>query len=207
MAIKGLSIPVIGDYSVTDSGSVSYSNPAVADRAVEYSASWETTDDNPLYADNTIVEQDSGTFQSGTLTLGTADLPQSLSERILGLKKNVIKYANGKTVTELIYDDNAKSPYLGFGIIELHQIDNNDKYRAVFLPKIKFKIPEEAATTKGDSIDWQTKSIEASILRSDQSDDIYKNPWMIDAWFDSESEALVYLMYKCGATVSSEAEG
>ncbi len=199
MAIKGLSIPVIGDYKNNDNN-VTYSNPVVADKAVEYGVSWTTSDDNPLYADNAIAEQDSGVFQSGELTLGTADLPQELSKRILGLKNKTVTYGEEQTVEELIYDDEAKSPYLGFGVIELHQINNVDKYRAVFLPKIKFNLPEEAATTKGDSVDWQTKSISANILRSDLVDEDYSHPWMIDAWFESEAEAVTYLMYKCGKT-------
>lgn len=197
MAIKGLSIPVIGDYE-NEGKNVTYSNPTVADKAVEYGVSWTTTDDNPLYADNTVAEQDSGVFQSGELTLGTADLTQELSKRILGLKIKTVNYGKEKSVEELIYDDGAKSPYLGFGIIELHQINNIDKYRAVFFPKIKFNLPEEAATTKGESVEWQTKSISASILRSDAVDENYNHPWMIDAWFESEAEAVTYLMYKCG---------
>lgn len=200
MAIKGLSRPVIGDYIKGEGNAVTYSNPEVADKAVEYSVSWTTTEDNPLYADNDIAENDSGTFQSGELTLNTSDLSQDLSKRVLGLKTVETTYGEGKKATELIYDGDAKSPYLGFGIIEMHQVDGEDMYRAVFLPRIKFNLPEEAATTKGETIEWQTKSITAKILRSEVMDENYKKPWMIDAWFESEFEALEYLRFKCGAT-------
>lgn len=197
MAIKGLSIPVCGTYSNSD-GTVTYSEPFIANKAIEYSVSWTTGDDNPLYGDNGIAENDSGTFQSGELTLGTADLPAELSQKILGAKTHELSYGQSKTANETVYDDQQKSPYLGFGIIELHQIDDQDTYRAVFFPKIHFNLPEEAATTKGESVEWQTKSITATIQRSDEENSNYKHPWMIDAWFDSESEALEYLMYKCG---------
>lgn len=64
MAIKGLSIPVVGRYSNSD-GTVTYSSPTVANKAVNYSISWTVGDNNPLYADNQIAENDKGTFQSG----------------------------------------------------------------------------------------------------------------------------------------------
>lgn len=199
MAIKGLSIPVCGNYAATGNNTT-YSDPFIADSAVEYGISWTTSDSNPLYADNGIKENDKQVFQSGELTLGTADLPQELSKKILGLTEATYEYGSGQSATENVYDDQQKSPYLGFGIIELHQIDDVDKYRAVFLPKIYFNLPEEAATTKGESVEWQTKSIVATILRSDLVDETYIHPWMIDAWFTSEAEALAYLQKRCGKT-------
>ena len=199
MAIKGLSIPVCGNYAATGNNTT-YSDPFIADSAVEYGISWTTSDSNPLYADNKIKENDKQVFQSGELTLGTADLPQELSKKILGLTEATYEYGSGQSATENVYDDQQKSPYLGFGIIELHQIDDVDQYRAVFLPKIYFNLPEEAATTKGESVEWQTKSIVATILRSDLVDEHYIHPWMIDAWFTSEADALVYLKKRCGET-------
>ena len=199
MAIKGLSIPICGAYSATGT-TVTYSEPYVADKAVEYGISWTTSDNNPFYADNGIAENDKSTFQSGELTLQTADLPQELSLKILGLKEATFSYDTSKQADEAVYDDDLKSPYLCFGIIDLHQINDKDTYRAVFLPKIYFNIPEEAATTKGESVEWQTREITGVIMRSDQVDSNYKHPWMIDAWFDSEDEAKAYLMAKCGQT-------
>lgn len=205
MAIKGLSIPVIGTYS-NAGGVVSYSDPVIASKAAEYSVSWTTGDDNPLYLDNGIAENDKGTFQSGELTLATGDLTQEISARILGTKTYQETFtANGEQVTVevQVFDDERNSPYLGFGIIEMHQINDVTKFRPVFFPKVYFNIPEEAATTKGESIEWQTKSITGQILRSDAVDDNAVHPWMMDAWFDTESVAQAWLMHKCGATAAA----
>lgn len=205
MAIKGLSIPVCGTYQA-DGNTVTYSDPFIADDAVEYSIALESTEDNPLYASNKIKENDQGKFKSGTLTLGTSDLPQELSQKMIGIK--IIKIKMGeKEISEGVYDEKQKSPELGFGIIELHQIDNVDCYRAVFLTRVMFKIPEEAATTKGETVNWQTRSITASILRSDHVDENYVHPWMMDAWFETEEEALAYLKCKCGEAVTATEEG
>lgn len=214
MATKGLATPIVGNYSYdSDMGKVTYSNPTIADHAIEYSVAITTSEDNPLYGDNGIIENDSGTFQSGELTLGTADMPQNLSKNLLGIK--IIEKTYGPAGSQLkasegVYDDDRAAPYKGFGIVEMHQIDNKNIYRAVFLPKVKFAMPEQAATTKGESVEWQTKSITATIMRSDETtnnpEEGYVHPWLIDAWFEKESDAVEWLMYKCGKTASEQAE-
>ena len=199
MAIKGLSIPIVANYAASEN-TVTYSNGIVAGAAVEYTASWTTSEANNLYADNKIKESEAGTFQSGELTLGTSDLTQDVSKLILGLKEATFSYGESKKATELVYDDDMKNPYLGFGIIELHQNDDVDKYRAVFLPKVRFALPENTATTKGETVEWQTPSITGTIYRSDQSDSNYKHPWMMDSWFETESDAIAYLKAKMNIT-------
>lgn len=191
MAIKGLSIPAMADYSY-DGNKAKYTNGFICGSAVEYGVDIETTDDNHLRADNRIKEHDYGTFNSGTLTLNTSDLDAYTSKRLLGLKE-VKRQIGEKTVTELVYDDDAKTKEKGFGIIEEHQIDDVDHYRAVILAKITPKIPPEAATTREDEIEWQTKELECGIERSDESNETYKHPWKFEAWFSSESEALEYI--------------
>lgn len=198
MAIKGLSRPVVGKYS-NSAGTVTYSNATIASKAVEYSIAWTVGDNNPLYADNNIAENDKGTFQSGELTLSTADIDQALSMLLLGTK-TVTDSVGDKSVTVQVWDDGQSAPYMGFGIIELHQEDDVDEYRAVFLNKVFFNIPENAATTRGETIEWQTPTITATIQRSDQVDSNRKHPWMEDAWFEAESAALQWLESKCGGS-------
>lgn len=210
MAIKGLTTPVIGTYS-NSGGTVTYSDPMVASQAVEYSATIETGDDNPFYANNGIQENDKGTFTSGELSLSTADLPQDLSMRILGTKQRTdsvpAAVAGGEdplSVQVQVFDDTAKAPYLGVGVIETHQIDDEDTFRAVFFNKVYFNVPENAATTKGESIEWQNPTITGVIQRSDEVGTNGTHPWMEDAWFDTESEGIAWLKWKCGETGQAE---
>ena len=191
MAIKGLTIPVFGEYNY-NGAAVSYTRGFVCGSAVEYGVEIETSDDNPLYADDRIKENDFGTFTSGTLTLNTSDLDYYTSKRLLNLKE-VQRTVGEGSVTELVYDDDAKQTPKGFGNIETHQIDNVDKYRAVILAKVTPRIPAEAATTKGETIEWQTKELECGIARTDEESENYKHPWKYDAWFDDHGSALEYL--------------
>lgn len=204
MAIKGLSKLVVGKYTYSGTGNnPTYSDNETVAKMVEYSLTVNQSDDNPLYADNMEAENDKGTFQNGDLSIGTDDLTQEASTLILGTKSKTYSYATDKEAEESVYDDDRNAPYLGCGVIEQHQNNDVTKYRAVFFPKVYFNVPEQAATTRGESIEWQTPTITGKVTRSDLVDTNYNHPWMIDAWFDTEAEALEYLEYKCGKTAGA----
>ena len=57
MAIKGLSIPAFADYHY-DGNTVKYTNGFICGSAIEYGAEIETSEDNPLYGDDKIIEHD-----------------------------------------------------------------------------------------------------------------------------------------------------
>lgn len=202
MAIKGLSKLVVGKYAY-DESTVKYTEPQAVQKMVEYSLTLNQSENNPLYADNGEAENDKGAFQNGELSITTDDLTQEVSVMILGTKENEeVTYDTNKTVTEQVYDDSMNPPDLGVGFIELHQNKGVDKYRAIFLHKVFFNVPEQAATTKGEQVEWQTPTITGTVQRSEGSDANGKHPWMTDAWFDSEEDALSYLLFKCGKAVS-----
>ena len=202
MAIKGLSIPVFGKYNYSD-GAVTYTDGVINPHAVSYTIRVESTDNNPLYGDNRVIENDVGKFSSGTYTLETDDLDQEISKLLLGVKELERTYGEGKTVTSLIYDDDQEAPTFGCGIIEEHQISDEDKYKAVILKRVVFSIPEDSATTRGESIEWQTKTIEGTISRSEESSENGVHPWKEEAWFNSESETLEFLKFMLGVVTAA----
>jgi len=85
-------------------------------------------------------------------------------------------------------------PDLGFGIIIKKKVNGEYKYRAVFFHKIKFNIPEDAATTQGETIEWQTPTIEGTIMRDDSA----KHGWKSEALLDTEAEAETYIKQLLG---------
>ena len=212
MAVKGLSIPVFGRYNFNpDTGKVTYSGGMINPHAIEYTLPPESTDNNPLYGDNQIIENDTPRFNGATLSLGIDELEQDVAEFILGVKIIQMSYGTDKTVKVTVYDDEQTPPFLGQGIIEEHQINDVNRYKAVIMNKVQFNNPETTATTRGESIEWQTKTIEGNVTRSDATGADGVHPWKTGAWFDSEAEAIEYLKYMLGVgtlgtlTIQSEA--
>lgn len=203
MAIKGLSIPVFGKYAFnSETKAVTYSDGVINPHAVSYSVAVEAGNNNPFHADNGIVEHDRPKFASGTISLETDDLDQAISKFLLGLKEYK-RTIGTETVTSLIYDDDQKGLTVGLGLIEEHQINDVDAYKAVILKKVTFNVPSDSATTRGETIAWQTKTIEGVIERSEEetaevttsgsANPAVLHPWKEEAWFTTESAALAFL--------------
>lgn len=190
MAGIGLRKPFYAIYNYDEgAGAASYTAGGLLAKAVEFSASIESGDNNDLYADDGIAESDRS-FGSGTISITTDDLTPEASAAILGIKPKEITVGTGADkVTELVYDEDTATPYLGFGVIIPKIRGGVTSYRAIVFPKIMFNVPEDAATTKKDTIEWQTPTIEGTILRSDAE----KHPWKREATVADEATAVAYI--------------
>lgn len=190
MAGIGLSKPYYAKYVNTD-GVISYTGGGIFAKAIEFNSRVESGEDNNLYADNGIAESDRG-FTSGDLSVTTDEILETAAADILGITPDTITVGTETSVTELVYDDDMEVPDLGFGIIIKKKISGVYKYRAVVFHKIKFNIPEDAAVTQGEKIEWQTPKIGAIIMR----DDSEKHGWKSEATLDTEALAEAYIKQK-----------
>lgn len=190
MAGIGLRKPFYAIYNHNESaGTVTYSGGGLLAKAVEFSASIETASDNNLYADDGIAESDRS-FGGGTVSITTDDLLPEPSATILGITPKEITIGSSETkIKELVYDESMVAPYLGFGVIIPKIKDGIASFRAIVLPKIMFNIPEDAATTKSGTIEWQTPTIEGTILRSDAEG----HPWKREVTVSDEATAVAYI--------------
>ena len=190
MATIGLSKPYFSIYSNVNNA-VTYSGGGVLGKATEANITINATDDNNLYADNGIAETER-TFSDGTLTISTDDLSDEVAAAILGLTSEDLGSISGVSdidVKELIYDDNQKTPYLGIGFIVKKKHNGAFKWRGIVLTKTMFTIPSDAATTQGETIEWQVPSLTATILR----DDTDNHAWKREATFTTEAQAEAYI--------------
>lgn len=197
MATIGVSKPYYAVYSNTGT-TVTYAKGGVAGRATELNIEIEAAEDNALYADNTIAENDTS-FSGGTLTVSTDDLTPEVATAILGVTSQALDTIDGVTdqdVNELIYDDDQTSPYLGFGIIIKKKHLNEYKWRAIVLTKIQFAIPSDAAVTQGETIEWQVPELTATIMRDDSA----KHMWKREATFTTEAQAEAYIKNRLSIT-------
>lgn len=197
MAKIGLSKPYYAIYS-NSGGTVRYSSGGLMGKAIEVDVSIESANDNNLYADNIIAETDR-TFGSGTITLTTDDLSQAVSKAILGVQEATITGITGITDTspkELIYDDRQASPYLGIGFIIKKKVGGVDAWRAIVLRKVMFSVPADAAETQGESIEWQTPTIEGTVMRDDST----YHTWKSETTLTTEAQAEAYIKSRLNIT-------
>lgn len=188
MANIGLSKPYIATY-VNNAGTITYSARTVLGKYTEIEISLDSADENILFADNGPAETDSQ-FSGGTVTVTTDDLRPDAFKTALGLVEAAIAATmatTNPTPKWLVFDDDQAAPYFALGGIVKKKVDGAYKYQAFILEKVKFKNPDLSLTTQGETVEWQTPELEATILRSDAA----KHPWYrISTLLDSEEDAV-----------------
>lgn len=161
-----------------NNGVASYEGATNLGKAVSCSVSI-TNNEAKLYGDDVLAESDTS-FSNGSITLGVTDDDDSVFAPLLGHTINageVVKHANDV------------APYVGIGRIVTKLVNGVYKYKVEFLYKVKFSEPSKDETTKGESIEFSTPSIEGIIATLDDLD----GTWSKTKTFTSKSDALTYL--------------
>lgn len=184
MARIGLLKPRIAKYAATGT-TVTYSSGTILAKAIDHDLTLNNADPVILYADDGAAESVGG-FSSGTLTVTVDELPIEIAATIFGIELETSTQPAGSIIT---FDDDAEPPYLGYGVI-VPKIRNNVKsWMAVLLTKVKFSIPGEAYATKGETVEFGTPQLTATVAR----DDTVKHGWRKWAEFGTEEAANTWL--------------
>ena len=187
MATIGLSKPFFAIYS-ENGGVVSYANGGVLGKYTALQLQLENASENILYADNGPAESDSG-FAGGTFSVTTDDLRPDVAKAIFGLTEETIS-AQDVTTTGAkwqVNDDDQVIPYLGVGGVLTKKVDGEVKYVAFVLEKVQFQNNGMDVTTQGETIEWQTSTLEGKLFRSDNA----KHSWRrLSTLLDSEADAI-----------------
>ena len=145
-------------------GAETYGTPALLAKAI--SAEFNiTNDDATLYADDgadvTIRE-----FQSGTLSLGVNDLSTAALAALTG----AVVDDKGILISQ---GENEPAPVaIGF---QSKSAKGGDRY--FWFYRVTFAAPNGTLNTKGESIAFETPSIEGTISRRNKADVYNKHPW------------------------------
>lgn len=188
MAGIGLSKPYCALYNYdAETKTVSYTNGAALGKYTNLDISLNDGGENILYADNSPAESDKQ-FTGGTATLTVDELRPAVMVPYFGVKEEAIQTEGVATegAAWQVYDDDQRIPYVGIGGIIKHKVDGVVRWMGFVLEKSQFATPGLSAVTQGQTVEWQTKAIVATILRSDRD----KHPWFRKTTFlDSEAEA------------------
>ena len=164
MATIGLDKLYYAKITEDQDGNETYATPVQLAKAMTADLSVELAEAT-LYADDgaaEIVKE----FKSGTLSLGVDDLGGAVASDLTGSTID----NNGVVISTA--EDGGTPVAVGFRAKK-----SNGKYRYFWLYRIKFGIPATALATKGDSITFNTPTIEGTIMRRNKVDGKGKHPW------------------------------
>ena len=164
MATIGLDKLYYSKITEDANGDETYGKPQSLAKAMTAELSVELAEAT-LYADDGAAEVVKE-FQSGTLTLGVDNIGLSVAADLTGAtidKNNVLVSAS---------EDGGDPVAVGFRAKKA-----NGKYRYFWLYRVKFGIPATNLTTKGESIEFSTPSIEGTVLRRNKVDSLGNHPW------------------------------
>lgn len=164
MATIGLDMLYYAPITEDENGDETYGTPTKLAKAMSAELSVELAEAT-LYADDgaaEIVKE----FQSGTLSLGVADIGTAVAEVLTGA------VIDGNKVLISSSEDGGSPVAIGFRAKK-----SGGKYRYYWLYRVKFGIPAANLTTKGDSIEFSTPTIEGTVLRRNKPDSNGRHPW------------------------------
>lgn len=189
MATIGLDKLYYAPITEDANGNEIYGTPAVLAKAISAELSVELNE-AILYADDGAAEVVKE-FKSGTLSLGIDDIGAEIASALSGATIDT----NGVVVSG---SDDGGTPVA----VAFRARKSNGKYRYYWLYRVKFGIPATNLQTKGDSISFQTPTIEGTIMRRNKVDFNDNHPWkaevtegtegvddsVISTWYDAVYE-------------------
>ena len=151
--------------------------------------------DNPLYGDDTKIENDKG-ITDYSITFTGDDLPVSSWTELLG--ETAVSSGTPAAVTHYAVKD-SNPPYVGFGYYRVLMVDNVKYFEAFWYHQVQFAKADENATTKNQNIEWGTYQINGSGfgVELDNTGDTHFYDHMK---FDTEAEAIDWIKSRAGIT-------
>lgn len=156
MAFIGMRHVVVAKVaSHTPGAEPTYSAGKVAGKAITGNLTINRNN-NPLYADDVIAEDDNG-ITSMDLELGLDDLLEDV-QAYMGLLKEETTGSGDSAVT-VYYENSAPANNVGVGYIRVRRKTNVTTFQAVWIYKSLFSKNAENSQTKGETIEWQTPTV------------------------------------------------
>ena len=194
MAYIGLRRPTIATVKTETPGqALEYNAGMRFGKAIAANVSWNRNE-NPLYADDAIAENDNG-ITGGTIEFNADDLSAEERAYALGLVDQTS--GTGTSAVTTYQTTDAAAPYVGFGYIRVRRKAGVTSFQGIWYHKVQFAEGSENGQTKGQSIEWQTPTINGTIMgvQIDSSGAIH---FREEQHFDTEAAAATWLDGKAG---------
>ena len=149
-------------------GDETYAVPKILAKAIKADLSIELAEAT-LFADDALAHAIKA-FKGGKLSLGVEDIGVEAATDLTGATVD----KNGVLVAAS--EDDGSLVAVGFRALK-----PDNRYRFFWLYRVKFAVPSTNAQTKGDSIQFNTPTIEGTIMRRNKLDANGKHPWKAEA--------------------------
>ena len=162
MAYIGLRHPVVAPITAETPGTgITYGTGRVLGKAIAANVTYNRPD-NPLYADDSIAENDNG-ITDGTVEFNADDLTNDDRAAVLGL---VALQSSGQSPapTGVYRLTDAAAPYVGFGYLRVRRKSGATTFEAFWFYKVQFAEESENAQTKGQQIEWGTPTLNGRFM-------------------------------------------
>lgn len=146
-----------------------------------------SSNDAKLYADDSLAESDTS-FQSGTVTMELDNADVTTQATLLG---------HAISGEEMIRKATDVAPYVGLGRIVTKMVGGSYEYKVEFLSKVKFSEPSQEDTTKGESVEFGTTTLEGIVST------LADGTWSKTETFSTMADAKTYLTGLFGTTPSA----
>ena len=163
-----------------------------------------TPEDNPLYANNGIGENDYSTGSGGTVTMTLDRLTIDTAADLFGTTvKEVEVTVGGQTVKgkEIAYKGDEVSAPVGAAYIKMQQEDGVRSHEVVFYREVEMSRPSEDAQTMGETLEWQTPEV-SGIVAGMQGDG--SHPWYRASRWPSQEAAIAYVFRLFGSEATAD---
>lgn len=149
---------------------------------------------NPLYANNSIAETDAALVAGGELSLTLDKLTSTARADIFGLTSTTVTVTIGTSTTTgtgFLYDGSENANPVGVAFIRQNQESGNRNIHDVLIYSYcTFNEPDEEYATLGESVEWQTPTIDATVSGASVTAPV---PWRVIMRFASQAEAVQYI--------------
>lgn len=206
MATKGL-YGVFYKKCVKENGVVTgyEGNVKLMGKAISASFTPNTPEENPLYANNAIAENDTSAGSGGSLALTLDRMTLEVASELYGTTVKEVTVTVGEeqiTGKEIEYYGLETSSPVGTAYIKLQQMDGVQSHEVLFYKEGTFTRPTDSAQTMGESVEWQTPEITGSIMgmQGDGTESWYR----VSSW-PSQEAAIAYIYNLFGEDASAAA--
>ena len=164
MATIGLSDLYYAPITESATGIETYGTPTKMAKAIQANLSIDISE-AMLFADDS-AQESVREFQSGTLSLGVDDITPEVAAVLLGAGVD----ENGVLISSS--EDVGPPVAVGFRARRA-----NGKFKMFWLYRVLFGTPSTSLQTKGDSVTFQTPTVEGVIMRRNKPDARGRHPW------------------------------